>query len=145
MPARGCQVVPLRLDAGPPQREPKAPPDLRSFISQRLRWASKSRSYDDWRVTFRLGVVFLLCWAIVLNLLVSGWLGWPFLALGISLFLAKTVVDFRFLGEMCRYFGRRDLMRRYLLSQGLHIAYIIGIGTLANLVKRYEWKGRRLR
>ena len=123
----------------------EAQPDLSSFVSQRLRWASKSRSYEDWRVTLRLSVVFLLSWAIVLNLLLSCWLGWPLAALGVGLFFAKTVVDFRFLGELCRYFGRQDLMRNYLLSQGTHIAYIIGIGTLANLAKRYEWKGRRLR
>ncbi|MCF8279513.1 MAG: glycosyltransferase [Bacteroidales bacterium] len=122
-----------------------AQPDLRSFISQRLRWASKSRNYSDWRVTLRLGVVFLLCWAIVLNLVSTGWLGWPAALLAVGLFLAKTVVDFRFLGELCRYFGRQDLMRHYLLSQLLHIAYILGIGTLTNVVRRYEWKGRRVR
>ncbi|MBK9015256.1 MAG: glycosyltransferase [Saprospiraceae bacterium] len=123
----------------------EAQPDLRSFVSQRLRWASKSRSYEDWQVTLRLSVVFLLSWAIVLNLLLTCWLGWPLAMLALGLFLAKTVVDFRFLGELCRYFGRRDLMHNYLLSQGMHIAYIISIGTLANLVKRYEWKGRRMR
>ena len=123
----------------------EAQPDLRSFISQRLRWASKSRSYTDWRVTFRLGVVFLLCWAIMLNLTLAGWLGWPLAVLSIGLFLAKTVVDYRFLGEMCHYFGRQDLMRNYLVSQFLHLAYILGIGTLANFVRKYEWKGRRQR
>lgn len=123
----------------------EAQPDLRSFIAQRLRWASKSRSYEDRQVTLRLAVVFLLCWAMVLDLLLSAWLGWPLAVLAGLVFLMKMAVDFRFLGEMCRYFGRTDLMRNYLLSQWLHIAYILGIGTLANLVRRYQWKGRRLR
>ncbi len=122
-----------------------AQPDLRSFISQRLRWASKSRSYTDRRITLRLAVVFLLCWAILLNLALAAWVFWPFALLALCLFLIKMVVDFRFLGELCRYFGRQDLMRRYLLSQLQHIAYIIGIGSLANLVRRYDWKGRRQR
>lgn len=122
----------------------EAQPDLRSFISQRLRWASKSRSYDDWRVTMRLTTVFLLCWAIVLNLLLTEWLGWPMIVLAAIIFLVKTWVDFRFLSEMCCYFDRRNLMRNYLLSQCMHISYIIGVGTLANLVRGYEWKGRRL-
>ena len=122
-----------------------AQPDLRSFLSQRLRWASKSRSYTDWQVTLRLGVVFFLSWAIVVNLTIAAWLGWPLALFALGLFLAKTAVDFRFLGELCRYFGRQDLMRRYLFSQVLHIAYILVIGTLANLVKHYEWKGRRQR
>lgn len=123
----------------------EAQPDLRSFISQRLRWASKSRSYTDWRVTLRLAVVFLLCWVMVLNLLLSGWLGWPFALVATCLFLAKTAVDFRFLGELCRYFGRQDLMKNYLRSQAMHIAYILGIGSMANFVKHYKWKGRRQR
>lgn len=123
----------------------KAQPDLRSFIAQRLRWASKSRSYTDWQVTIRLAVVFLLCWAILLNLAFAVWEFWPFAGLAVCLFLIKTVVDFRFLGELCRYFDRPDLMRRYLVSQLLHIAYIGWVGTLANFVRKYEWKGRRRR
>jgi len=123
----------------------EAQPNLRSFVSQRLRWASKSRSYEDWRVTFRLAVVFLLCWALPLNLGLALWLSWPFALLAFFLFLVKTVVDFRFLRQMSGYFDRPDLMRGYLLSQFLHIGYIIGIGTAANLIKRYEWKGRRWR
>jgi cellulose synthase/poly-beta-1,6-N-acetylglucosamine synthase-like glycosyltransferase len=122
----------------------EAQPDLRSFIAQRLRWASKSRSYEDGQVTFRLAVVFLFSWAMVLDLLLAAWFGWPLAVLAAVVFLVKMAVDFRFLGEICRYFGRSDLMRNYLLSQCLHIAYILGIGTLANLTRRYEWKGRRL-
>lgn len=123
----------------------EAQPDLRSFLSQRLRWASKSRSYTDRQVTARLGVAFLTCWAILLNLAFAVWLGWPFAMLTLSIFLMKTLVDYRFLNEMCRYFDRRDLMRRYLISQILHIAYIVVVGTLANLVKQYKWKGRQRR
>lgn len=37
-----------------------AMPDVRSFFSQRLRWASKSASYSDRRVTLILGLVFFL-------------------------------------------------------------------------------------
>lgn len=123
----------------------EAQPNLGSFLSQRLRWASKSRSYTDWQVTLRLSVVFLFCWFILLNGLLSSWLGWPFAVLSVGLFFAKTVVDFSFLCEMSRYFGRQDLMHRYWLSQMMHIVYIICIGTLANVTRRYEWKGRRVK
>jgi glycosyltransferase involved in cell wall biosynthesis len=122
-----------------------AQPDLRSFLSQRLRWASKSRSYEDVQVTLRLAVAFLLCWAILLNGMLTIWFGWPMALLAVGLLLAKSAVDYRFLGEMCRYFGRRDLMRGYWLSQLGHVAYIIVVGTWANFAKQYEWKGRRVR
>lgn len=123
----------------------EAQPNLRSFLSQRLRWASKSRSYTDHQVTFRLVVVFLLSWAILLNALLACWFGPYLVVLSTGLFFAKTVVDFAFLKEMSSYFGRQDLMRRYLLSQMMHIAYIIGVGTLANVTRRYDWKGRQVR
>ncbi|MBI5914284.1 MAG: glycosyltransferase [Bacteroidetes bacterium] len=122
----------------------EAPADGRAFVSQRLRWASKSTSYQDKRVTLALGVVFLLCWAIVLHLLLAVWWGWLALAFAAFLLVVKSTADFIFLREMARYFGRPDLMKSYLRSQCLHIAYIIGVGTLANFVKRYEWKGRRV-
>ncbi|MCC6724379.1 MAG: glycosyltransferase [Saprospiraceae bacterium] len=123
----------------------EAQPNLRSFLSQRLRWASKSRSYEDRQVTFRLGVVFLLCWAICLNAALAIWLGWPLLALSFGLLLMKSATDFVFLQEMATYFQRGDLMRQYWRSQLVHIAYIIVVGTWANFAKRYEWKGRRVR
>lgn len=123
----------------------EAQPDLPSFASQRLRWASKSRSYTDWQVTMRLGVVYFLSTAILLNLVFGCAISWPFAVLALGLFLVKTVVDFRFLGGMAKYFGREDLMRGYLLSQLYHIAYIVAIGTAANLVRRYHWKGRNVR
>jgi cellulose synthase/poly-beta-1,6-N-acetylglucosamine synthase-like glycosyltransferase len=123
----------------------EAQPGLSSFLSQRLRWATKSRSYEDWRVTLRLVVVFLLCWAILLNGVLAIWVGWPLLAISLSLLLLKSVVDFFFLREMATYFGRTDLMQGYWRSQLGHVAYILVVGTWANIAKQYEWKGRRVR
>ncbi len=123
----------------------QAKPDWKSFLSQRLRWATKSASYQDWRVTAILGMVFLFCWAIVLSPLAVVFLGWKMAAFATTLFLVKTIADYFFLGEMARYFRRQDLMKSFLASQLLHLAYIVCVGTLANLIKRYEWKGRRVK
>ncbi len=123
----------------------QAKPDWKSFLSQRLRWATKSASYQDWRVTAILGMVFLFCWAIVLSPLAVVFFGWKMSALAATLFLVKTIADYFFLGEMARYFRRQDLMKSFLASQLLHLAYIVCVGTLANLIKRYEWKGRRVK
>lgn len=123
----------------------QAKPDWKSFLSQRLRWATKSASYQDWRVTAILGMVFLFCWAIVLSPLAVVFFGWKMAALAATLFLVKTIADYFFLGEMARYFRRQDLMKSFLASQLLHLAYIVCVGTLANLIKRYEWKGRRVK
>lgn len=117
----------------------------RAFIQQRLRWATKSGTYRDRRIIAVLGLVFLLCWSIILSPLLVflwGWTGlWPFLLL----FSLKATADYRLLSRAAGYFNRRELMRYFWPSQLLHIAYIALIGLLANLVREYEWKGRNLR
>ncbi|MEK7258139.1 MAG: glycosyl transferase, partial [Bacteroidota bacterium] len=123
----------------------KAKPTVGEFLSQRIRWASKSTSYKEWQVTFILGMVFLFCCNMVFSLAAIFWWGWLAAWVFAGSFLVKTILDFFFLGNMARFFSRMDLMRSYFPSQFLHIAYIVVVGILGNLVKRYEWKGRRVR
>lgn len=122
----------------------KAQPSLSAFISQRLRWASKSRAYDDFGVIYRLSVAFVFCWLILINTVLSIWWAWPTALLAAVLLTVKSWADYRFLSTMADYFDQKDLLKSYWRSQLMHTAYIIGIGTLANLVKRYEWKGRKV-
>jgi cellulose synthase/poly-beta-1,6-N-acetylglucosamine synthase-like glycosyltransferase len=130
-----------------------AKPDLSSFTQQRLRWASKSSSYQQWGVTVQLAIAYLFCVVILIWLLVIGY--WLLvlsqlsttnyqLYFGITTIciLAKSCIDYYFLNKMASFFDRKDLLKKYWLSQLMHIAYIVFIGTLANLVKKYHWKGR---
>ena len=59
--------------------------------------------------------------------------------------LVKGVMDYLFLNQVSHFFDRSDLMRSFIPAFFMHIAYIIGIGLMANLVKQYEWKGRNVR
>lgn len=123
----------------------KPQPNLSSFIDQRIRWASKSRTYEDFEVIYRLLVAYVFCWAILGNAILSIWWAWPLALLALGMLAVKTWVDYRFLGTMAGYFERKDLLKGYWYSQLMHISYIITIGTMANLVREYEWKGRRVR
>ncbi len=122
----------------------EAKPNVASFLSQRLRWASKSTHYIEWKTTLILGIVFLHCCSILLAFLLMPFLGWKSAVLFLGLFLVKTIIDYFFLGEMAKYFNRNDLMKNYLVSQVVHILYIAVVGTLGNIKKRYYWKGRRV-
>ena len=115
-----------------------------AFFQQRMRWATKSAHYQEWQVTLVLAMVFFLCCTIFLNLLLVPFLGWSFLFLALAQLAIKTIADYFFLRQAAQYFGRLDLMRSFLPSQFLHLAYIIGIGIFSNLVKSYRWKGRRV-
>lgn len=123
----------------------KAKPTLRSFLQQRIRWATKSTSYQEWRVTFILAMVFFFSSNLLLSLFLIPFIGW--IALGIFLFsfFIKMIMDYFFLKNMARFFGRLDLMSAFFPALILHILYIIVVGVLGNVIKKYEWKGRRVR
>lgn len=123
----------------------EAKPDWRAFLQQRLRWATKSSVYREWEVTAVLALVFFLCWAILLSPLLLLFYGAAAIAIPGILLGFKVWSDYRLLREGSRFFGRPELMRHFWVSQGLHIAYIAVVGLTANLVKEYEWKGRRVR
>ncbi len=121
----------------------EAKPDWRSFWQQRLRWSTKNAALPEWPVKFVLGIVFCFCWSMVLLALLA-----PFWALAGWLLIfqiaVKTVFDFIFLREMCRFFDRRDLMRSFVPAFFLHIFYIAGVGTASLFFKQYNWKGRKV-
>lgn len=120
-------------------------PDLRSFYQQRLRWATKSAGYQERQLTVYLGMVWLFCVSIgVTVLLLPLYWGalWPLVLLQLTV---KMVSDYRYLGAVSRYFGRRDLMRGFARSSVYHWVYIVVVGLAANVVQRYEWKGRAVR
>lgn len=123
----------------------KAKHNWSSFMQQRLRWATKSASYQEWQVTLILALVFFLCCSILLNLLLIPFFGMTFFYLFLAQVLIKTLIDYYFLGQAAHYFKRTDLMRSFLGAQILHIAYIISIGIRSNLTKTYTWKGRKVK
>jgi hypothetical protein len=50
--------------------------------------------------------------------------------------------DWILLRDMCRYFGRRELLGHFFYSFLLHTLYIPLVGTGSLFFKKYEWKGR---
>ncbi len=122
----------------------KAKETIADFLSQRLRWASKSSSYTEFFTIFQLASVFLFCVTILLSLCLSIFYDKIFCLLFIIQFVAKTISDFIFLRMMSRFFNRPDLIRPFLTPQYLHILYIIVVGSLANFKKTYNWKGRKV-
>jgi cellulose synthase/poly-beta-1,6-N-acetylglucosamine synthase-like glycosyltransferase len=123
----------------------KAKPTLSDFMSQRLRWASKSSSYTEVFTVLQLVMVFCFCCNIVLSLCLSVFYGVSALSLFLFQFMAKSISDYFFLRTMARFFKREDLMQGYFTAQWMHILYIIGVGSLANFKKTYKWKGRTVK
>ena len=123
----------------------KAKATVADFLSQRLRWASKSSSYTEFFTVFQLATVFVFCWNILISLCLSIFYDTSFLLIFLFQLATKTIADYFLLNMMSRFFNRTDLMRPFLTPQYIHILYIIVVGSLANFKKTYTWKGRKVR
>src|SRR5690606_30273757 len=116
--------------------------NLRGFINQRRRWASKSTHYKS-RGIVALGVSI---WFFNVLLLVSGIIAfsdyalWPVFIGALSV---KFLVEFTFLYPLCRFARRRDLLAYLPVLTTVHVLYMVYIGVAGNL-GRYQWKGRRV-
>lgn len=118
-------------------------PTLQEFISQRLRWVSKSKGYTDPRVVFTSVIVFSQSTFILLAMLAwaTGIIG-PLLPL--LLFITKILADFPLMMAVSRFAKRRRLMIWYLPLQILYPVYVAAIGLLGNILS-FKWKGREFR
>lgn len=121
----------------------QAKPDLREFLRQRRRWASKSTRYKNKSVVV-LGVSIWFFNLLILLNFIAGfydpafWIP-AFFAL-ISKFLAETL----FLFQMTCFIRRKSLLLYLPVLTILHIFYMIYIGLAGNSGK-YMWKGRLVR
>ncbi len=120
---------------------------LQSFMSQRIRWATKTIAYPDFKVTMTWALVWLFCVSIPISLLLAFFLGIKMLWFGLAQLLVKIIIDYIFLRKVAIDLCRKDLVSLpvYLPSIFMELTYIIVIGALGNIIKNYEWKGRRVK
>jgi cellulose synthase/poly-beta-1,6-N-acetylglucosamine synthase-like glycosyltransferase len=115
----------------------------RSFLQQRIRWASKSGKYSDHRLTTILLLVYLFNASFLMLLLASiSNITWLYIAA--AMFVIKVISEYLFLIPVSRFFKKQWALRYFILLQPLHIAYIILAGFLG-FVGNYEWKGRKVK
>ena len=115
------------------------------FYAQRLRWATKSAGYRETQVTLILAAVFFHCCSIVFGFLLIPFFGKVALYLFLFQLFTKSFVDFIYLRMMSQWFDKQPIMRFFPLGELMHILYIVIIGMAGNFIKKYEWKGRKVR
>lgn len=117
-----------------------AKPNLKEFMQQRRRWASKSVKYKDKSViAFSVGI-WLFNLSIALNLL-AGIFNILFLEVFALQFILKYLFEFVFLYPIASFFKRPSLISLLIIIIPVHVLYFIYIGIMGN-VKTYTWKGR---
>ncbi|MBP7184344.1 MAG: glycosyltransferase [Saprospiraceae bacterium] len=110
--------------------------NFRSFWNQRIRWGTKNKMSSDLYLKFSLGLVYLLSFFIVANLLVGHFY------LCFYLLAIKFISDYFLLKEASHFFGIKNLNLYFIPSQLFHTLYILLIGTSSIFIQRYEWKKR---
>ena len=115
------------------------------FNQQRIRWATKSNTYEDKSVLLTLIAVFLFHCFIVLSLMACILFGSSYLKLFVMMLFMKLIADFSLLRNATKFFNNKEAMWQFVPSFFIHIYYIVYIGIVSNLKKSYVWKGREVR
>ena len=117
--------------------------DIKSFINQRIRWASKATSYEDKKILPVLLLVYFVN-VMLLILPVFGLLHQPLFFLWLILLLSKTFFEILFMLPVAAFFGEGNLLWWFPVMQPFHILYTVVSGWLGKFGS-YEWKGRRVK
>lgn len=116
---------------------------FREFMQQRIRWASKSDQYSDWKITSVLILVYLLnLWIVILAVLsfFSSAIFYVFL----FTLIIKIISELLLLFPVARFFERKRLLWWFVPSQPFHILYTVIAGLLGK-AGGYSWKDRKVR
>jgi cellulose synthase/poly-beta-1,6-N-acetylglucosamine synthase-like glycosyltransferase len=118
-------------------------PNIKTFLRQRLRWASLASSYPSLRTTLSLAAIFLFY-----LFLAAGILALPFyppLVLPLlAVLLLKAVSEALVLVPACHHFGRLRLLVWLLPAQVFQIFYIVYCAA-AGTLRKYNWTEASLR
>ncbi|PZP49091.1 MAG: glycosyl transferase [Pseudopedobacter saltans] len=121
----------------------KPMPDVKSFLNQRIRWASKADSYQDKRIIFVLVGVYLLNLSLLLGLLACFFYP-PFILIWLISIFVKILFEIRFLLPVSRFYNSTKLLLYFPLMEIPHIIYTVLAGFLGKFGK-YQWKGRTVK
>lgn len=114
--------------------------DWRSFLNQRIRWASKADKYQD-KSIFPVLALVLAVNALLLLLLIwgsfveGGWTNW------LLLVALKTLVELSLMIPAAAFFQKRAILVWFPFMQPFHILYTVIAGWLGKFGS-YQWKGR---
>ena len=120
-----------------------AKPNLRSFLNQRRRWASKSVHYKDGKIVALAVSIWLFNVSLLLNAGLA-FLNIFYFKLFLLQFFLKFVFEFAYLLPITSFLKRQSLMVLLLIMIPVHVVYFVYIGLIGN-TRKYEWKGRLVR
>jgi cellulose synthase/poly-beta-1,6-N-acetylglucosamine synthase-like glycosyltransferase len=117
--------------------------NLKEFLNQRRRWASKSTKYKDKKIIALAVGIWLYNVTLLLNAGLSFYDGW-FFKLFLIQFFSKFIFETMFLLPINNFLKRPALVGLLILLSPIHIIYFVYVGLIGNN-RKYVWKGRTVK
>ncbi len=123
--------------------ETKPQPDFKSLLSQRIRWAAKTSSYNNKFGKLTGLIVLLMNASIIYSLLfvLIGLLDIKFLG---YIFIIKFSIDFLLIFKTSRFYNQEQYLSSYLFSSLLYPFFSVYVAVIS-VFMGYKWKGRNYR
>lgn len=118
-------------------------PDWKSFLNQRIRWASKATHFKDYKIISVLILLYLFNVSLIILPLI-GLFYFPVFIFWIIIFFLKTISEWYFMSLAARFFNQESLLKWFWKMQPIHIIYTVTAGFLG-LFGNFEWKGRQVK
>jgi len=115
-------------------------PDVKSFINQRIRWASKATNYSDKKIFLVLLLVYIFNFCLFILFFIAIFHVQLFYY-WLALLVLKTCCELIFMLPVAKFFDQHKLLWWFPVMQPFHIVYTVVSGFLGKFGK-YEWKGR---
>lgn len=114
---------------------------IRSFYSQRKRWAGKWKYYDIWQPKILAGFIFTVQLSLLLSLF-AVFIGLISIQIFISIIALKYLADYLYINYLNRFFKNKVNLLAFTVLQIVYPLYVTIIG-LTSTFGSYSWKGRR--
>jgi cellulose synthase/poly-beta-1,6-N-acetylglucosamine synthase-like glycosyltransferase len=118
--------------------------DLKSFIFQRKRWASKSKATNSSTLNIIFGIVATILILIIVGT-ISGILDVYYLFIAIALFTSKALIDYFLLIRSKDLFPFKISFSQFLFNSIFYIPYFLMMTYFALIPSKYSWKDRSVR
>ncbi|TXG36732.1 glycosyltransferase family 2 protein [Seonamhaeicola maritimus] len=110
------------------------------LINQRLRWASKASTYNNWFSKFT-GVIVLLSNALIITLGLFSALSLFNFRTFLYLLFIKFNIDLLLIYKSASFFNQREVLQSFPFAFIIYPFFSVYI-TFLSLIKKYKWKGR---
>ena len=117
---------------------------LKDFIQQRIRWASKTSKYFNWRVMLMVVLIFLFNLSILIAIPFAVYFDSIKYYLEIAL-VFKMLFDGVFFYLTLSFFDKKKLLPYSILVEFFYTFYVVFIGLIGSSRTSYIWKNRKVR